>query len=62
MRQLGAAALRAGTYGGANAIYGRLAARRARELHWEPDPRENRSPIWMSAVAEGWQPPGREFE
>lgn len=46
----------------ANLAYGKLSRRLAQTTKWEPDRRSDGSPIWMSAVAEGWQPPGREFE
>lgn len=46
----------------ANAQYGALAHRLCEQLAWLPDTRPDGSPIWMSAVAEGWQPESREFE
>ena len=46
----------------ANAQYGALAHRLCEQLAWLPDKRADGSAIWMSAVAEGWQPEGREFE
>lgn len=46
----------------ANAQYGALAHKLCEQLAWEPDKRSDGSPIWMTAVAEGWQPEGREFE
>lgn len=48
--------------GTANLLYGKLAHRLATQLKWVPDLRPNKTPIWMSMVAEGWQPEAREFE
>ena len=50
-----------------NLAYGRLAHRVANHLDWTPDRRADDSPIWMSVIAEGWQPSvqnaeAREFE
>ncbi|MFD1694957.1 hypothetical protein [Roseibium aestuarii] len=46
----------------ANLIYGSLARRLTALLDWVPDKRADGSPIWMSLLAEGWTPPGREYE
>ncbi len=47
----------------ANLIYGKLAHKIADELNWEVDRREDQTPIWMSVIAEGWQPSRRpEYE
>jgi hypothetical protein len=46
----------------ANLLYGRVARGLCEILNWEPDRRKDGSPIWMSLLAEGWHPPGREFE
>jgi hypothetical protein len=46
----------------ANLLYGKLAHRLATQLGWPPDLRPDNSPVWMSMVAEGWQPQGREYE
>ncbi len=51
----------------ANLAYGRLARRLCEHLAWDPDRRDDGSPIWMSIVAEGWTPHStpqapREFE
>lgn len=46
----------------ANLRYGTLARRLTSLLAWEPDKREDGSSIWMSLIAEGWWPPGREYE
>ncbi|MBP8232999.1 MAG: hypothetical protein KAY22_11895 [Rhizorhabdus sp.] len=46
----------------ANLAYGRLAARLTEALGWAPDRRADGTPVWMSAVAEGWYPPRREYE
>jgi len=51
----------------ANLAYGRLARRLCEQLNWEPDRRDDGSLIWMSIVAEGWNPPStpqapREYE
>lgn len=46
----------------ANLAYGQLAHRLSDALAFEPDYREDGTPIWMSAVAEGWQPDDGEFE
>ena len=45
-----------------NLIYGGLAHRLAHAMGWIPESREDGTPSWMTAVAEGWQPDGREFE
>jgi len=45
-----------------NLLYGKLAGRLTTLLQWEPDLREDGSPVWMSLLAEGWWPPGREYE
>ena len=47
-----------------NLMYGRLAHRLADALalNWIPQKREDQSNMWMTTVAEGWQPPGKEFE
>jgi hypothetical protein len=62
MRQLAIGALHTDRPGTANLQYGSLAHRLVEHLSWLPDTRDDGSTIWMSAVAEGWQPPGREFE
>jgi len=62
MRTLAREALSSDAPGTANLLYGRLARRLCEATRWEPDRREDKSPIWMSTVAEGWQPPEREFE
>jgi hypothetical protein len=46
----------------ANAQYGSLAHRLCELLAWAPDKRQDGSSIWMTSVAEGWQPKGKEFE
>ncbi len=46
----------------ANLLYGKLAGRLTSLLKWEPDLRDDGSPIRMSLLAEGWWPPGREHE
>lgn len=46
----------------ASLIYGSLARRLSVQLNWLPDLRSDGSPIWMTAIAEGWQPEQREFE
>ena len=46
----------------ANLRYGTLARRLTSLLAWEPDKREDSSSVWMSLLAEGWWPPGREYE
>ncbi len=62
MRQLAEAALNIDSPGTANLLYGSFAHRLVEQLSWVPDLRDDGSSIWMSVVAEGWQPPGREFE
>lgn len=46
----------------ANLLYGTLARNLTSLVEWEPDRRDDGSPIWMSLLAEGWWPPGREYE
>lgn len=67
MRAVARAALNIDKPFAANLAYGRLARRLCQHLEWEPDRRDDGSPIWMSMVAEGWNPPSepgtpREFE
>ncbi|HSE75565.1 MAG TPA: hypothetical protein VLB05_13690, partial [Dongiaceae bacterium] len=46
----------------ANLAYGRLAHRLCDRTGFRPDLRDDGTEIWMSTVAEGWQPENREFE
>jgi len=66
MRQLAECVLSGKSASQANLVYGRLAHRLAERLAeattWKPEHREDGSPIWMSSIAEGWQPVNREFE
>ena len=67
MRAVAQGALNVDKPSAANLAYGRLARRICQHLGWEPDHREDGSPIWMSMVAEGWNPPStaqapREYE
>ena len=64
MRQLARSALSSTSPSQANLMYGKLAHRLADALasKWVPEKREDGSPMWMTTVAEGWQPTGREFE
>jgi hypothetical protein len=67
MRQVAAEVLGSAKPSAANLAYGRLARRIGKSLGWIPDCRADGSPIWMSVIAEGWQPPKsqnpkREFE
>lgn len=64
MRQLADSALSSMSPSQANLMYGKLAHRFAEALamKWVPEKREDGSPMWMTTVAEGWQPMGREFE
>jgi hypothetical protein len=62
MRTLAREGLASDSYQAANSAYGGLARRLTSFLDWEPDLREDKSPFWMSVLAEGWTPPGREFE
>lgn len=62
MRQLALEALGSDNPQIANLLYGRLCRRLSELLPWTPDRRSDGSPIWLSIVAEGWQPPKREFE
>ena len=62
MRTLASAALGKNDPRSANLLYGRLARRLGTMLEWRPDQRADGSPIWMSLIAEGWDPPGREYE
>jgi hypothetical protein len=56
MRAVANAALNLDKPTAANLAYGRLARRLCKHLGWEPDRRDDGSPIWMSMVAEGWNP------
>lgn len=63
MRQLAKEALNSDSPGTANLAYGSMAHRLCEALpQWKPDTRKDGSPIWMSVVAEDWQPEGKEFE
>ena len=62
MRQLAKGALSSKASSQANLMYGKLAHRLADAMNWEPERREDGSPIWMTSIAEGWQPVDREFE
>lgn len=64
MRQLATSALSSNSPSEANLKYGKLAHRLADALGlaWLPEKRNDGSPIWMSSVAEGWQPLQGEFE
>lgn len=64
MRQLAGRALSSTSPSEANLMYGKLAHRLADALasKWVPEKRKDGSPMWMTTVAEGWQPTGREFE
>jgi hypothetical protein len=62
MRSLAASVIGSDNPTTANLLYGKLAHRLATELRWGPDRRPDGSEIWMSVVAEGWQPPRREYE
>lgn len=46
----------------ANAQYGALAHRLCEQLSWDPDKRPDGTPIWMTTIAEGWQPRARDYE
>jgi len=56
MQAIALAVLGGGTAQTANLIYGKLAKKLCQHLQWIPDRREDGSEIWMSVVAEGWQP------
>lgn len=62
MRQLATHVLGNDRPQAANLAYGSLCQRLAELLKWSPDHRENGSSIWLSTIAEGWQPENREFE
>lgn len=62
MRTLAKVALESDSPKTANLLYGSLARQLTSALEWEPDRRKDGSPIWMSLLAEGCYPPGREYE
>lgn len=62
MRHLAERVLSSKSPSHANLIYGKFAHRLAAALEWEPERRADGSPVWMTVIAEGWQPVGREFE
>jgi hypothetical protein len=62
MRMLAKAALGADSPKTTNLLYGNLARQLTSLLEWEPDRRKDGSSVWMSLMAEGWYPPGREYE
>jgi hypothetical protein len=39
-----------------------LSHRLAEAMEWKPEYSDDGSPIWMTSVAERWQPVGRECE
>lgn len=67
MRNIATEVLGTSNSSAANLSYGRLAKRIALHLDFVPDKRDDGSSFWMSALAEGWQPPSskavaREYE
>lgn len=63
MRDLAKGALQSDNVATANLVYGSFAKRLCEAMPtWLPDQREDGSYIWMSLLAEGWQPENREFE
>jgi hypothetical protein len=63
MRHLAQHALDSSKPNAANLIYGSLARRLCEAMpDWKPDFRKDGSPVWMSIIAEGWQPKAGEFE
>lgn len=63
MRDLAKRALNSEHPNTANLLYGSLAHRLCEAIpDWKPDTRPDKTPIWMSIVAEGWQPEAGEFE
>lgn len=66
MRQLADGALSSKAPSQANLTYGKLAHRLAEllaeSMNWKPENRDDGSPIWMTSIAEGWQPIDREYE
>lgn len=63
MRDLAKCALNSDSVATANLVYGSFAKRLCEAMpSWQPDKREDGSYIWMSILAEGWQPEKREFE
>lgn len=62
MRDIAAHVLGKGDASLANLHYGRVARKLCETLGWKPDRRPDGSAIWMSLLAEGWHPPGREYE
>lgn len=62
MRQLAKGALASNAPSQANLMYGKLGHRLAESMNWKPENREDGTPSWMTTIAEGWQPVGREFE
>ncbi len=63
MRHLAKCALDSDKPSSASLRYGLLARRLCEALpEWHPDVRADGSSVWMSIIAEGWQPRQREFE
>ncbi|MEE4349566.1 MAG: hypothetical protein V2J26_05000 [Pacificimonas sp.] len=63
MRALASAALGSTSPSAANLAYGGLARRLAQTLNFAVDRRKDGTPVWMSVIAEGWQPESRpEYE
>lgn len=63
MRDLAKHALNSDAPSTANLAYGSFAHRLCEALpQWKPDTRKDGTPIWMSVLAEGWEPEGKEFE
>lgn len=63
MRTLAIAALGSTSHASANNTYGALAHRISESVGFAVDRRpEDQSPVWTSAVAEGWQPTSGDYE
>jgi hypothetical protein len=62
MRAIAQSILRSERPTDANREYGKVARQLCERTGFAPDLRKSGSEIWMSAIAEGWQPDEREFE
>lgn len=60
MRQLSVEIFASSNPATASAFYGALAEKLCQKLAWRPDSRADGSPVWMSLMAEEWQPEGGE--
>lgn len=62
MRQLSVEVFASSNPATASAFYVALAQKLCEQLWWQPEPREDGVPAWMSVIAEDWQPAGQDVQ